>query len=65
VIRGPTLPDRVVGLDLFTVVCVGAACTYAISTGEPLLLYPAAVLGLLAFLGTITVALYLERRIGR
>ena len=61
-VRGPTLPDRVVALDLIGVQAVGMIAAYAVATDQPVLLDPATVLGLVGFLGTVAFAKYLERR---
>lgn len=61
-VRGPTLPDRVVALDLMGVLAVGMIAAYAVATNQPPLLDPAAVVALVGFLGTVAFARYLERR---
>ena len=61
-VRGPTLPDRVVALDLMGVLAVGMLAAYAVATNQPGLMDPAAVLALVGFLGTVAFARYLERR---
>ena len=61
-VRGPTLPDRVVALDLMGVLAVGMIAAYAVATDQPVLLDPATVLGLVGFLSTVAFARYLERR---
>ena len=61
-VRGPTLPDRVVALDLMGVLSVGMIAAYAVATNEPGLLDPASVLALVGFVGTVAFARYLERR---
>ena len=61
-VRGPTLPDRVVALDLMGVLAVGILAAYAVAADQPVLLDPAAVLALVGFLGTVAFARYLERR---
>lgn len=61
-LRGPTLPDRVVCLDLMGVLSVGMIAAYAVAADQPVLLDPATVLGLVGFLGTVAFARYLERR---
>ena len=59
VLRGPSLADRVVALDLVAYLAMGFLMTYAILVGESTYIDAALVLGLLAFLGT--VARYIER----
>lgn len=61
-VRGPTLPDRVVALDLMGVQAVGAIAAWAVATDQPVLMDPATVLALVGFLGTVAFARYLERR---
>ncbi len=61
-VRGPTLPDRVVALDLMGVQTVGMIAAYAVATDQPVLLDPATVLALVGLLGTVAFARYLERR---
>lgn len=59
---GPSLADRVVALDLIGVFAVGFIAAYDIFTAEPVLLDAATVVGLIAFLGTVAFARYLERK---
>ena len=61
-VRGPTLPDRVVALDLMGVLAVGMLAAHAVATDQPGLMDPAAVLALVGFLGTVAFARYLEKR---
>lgn len=60
-LRGPTLPDRVVALDLLTSVAIATAGTWAIATDQPAFLDAALVLALVGFLGTVGFSRYLER----
>ena len=60
-VRGPSLPDRVVALDLMATLAVGFIATYALATGEPLYVDLALVLALVAFLGTVAFAHYIEK----
>ena len=60
-VRGPSLPDRVIALDLVAYLTVGFIGTYAVATQEPAYLDAALVLALLSFLGTIALARYIER----
>jgi len=61
-VYGPTLPDRVVALDLIGIITIGIIAAYDIATEQPLLLDAATVLALVAFLGTVAFARYLEKR---
>ena len=60
--RGPSLPDRVVALDLITVQIAAMLAVDTIATGQPVFLDAAIVLALIAFLSTVAFARYLERR---
>jgi multicomponent Na+:H+ antiporter subunit F len=61
-VRGPSLPDRVVALDLITIVAAAILAVDTIATGHAVFLDAAIVLALIAFLGTVAFARYLERR---
>ncbi|MDN3523428.1 monovalent cation/H+ antiporter complex subunit F [Halomonas ramblicola] len=58
---GPSLPDRVVALELFSSVIVGIIGVVAIATDVPSLLDVAIVMALMAFMATIGFARFLER----
>ena len=60
--RGPSLPDRVVALDLVTVLAVAFSALYAVASGEPAYLDVAIALALIAFLATVAFARFAERR---
>lgn len=60
-VRGPSLPDRVVALDLIALIVVAIIAVYEIWINEPVLLDAAIVLALVTFLGTVGFARYLER----
>jgi multicomponent Na+:H+ antiporter subunit F len=61
-VLGPSLPDRVVALDLIGVISVGIIAAYDILTKQPILLDAATVVALVSFLGTVAFARYVERR---
>lgn len=61
-VRGPTLPDRIVALDLIAVISAGFLTVYAVDTGEKVFVDVAIVLALITFLGTVAFAQYVERR---
>jgi multicomponent Na+:H+ antiporter subunit F len=60
--RGPTLPDRVVALDLISILTAGSAAVYAIAAEQAVFLDVALILALISFLGTVAFARYLERQ---
>ena len=61
-VRGPSLPDRVVSVDLITVLAVAIAGLLAITHTEPDFLDIAVALALVAFLATVAFAWYAERK---
>ncbi len=60
VIRGPTLPDRVVALDLIGVLVVCFAVVSAATSGASYFLDVAIVIALISFVGTTAYARYIE-----
>jgi multicomponent Na+:H+ antiporter subunit F len=59
--RGPTLPDRVVALDIMSITALGIIALYAIDSGETIFLDVALIVALVSFLGTVAFAYYVER----
>ncbi len=59
---GPSLPDRVVALDLITILAVAISALFAIVSGESAFLDVAIALALVAFLATVAFARFAERR---
>ena len=60
-VKGPTLPDRVVAMDLVGVLVVGLIVVLAASTRVTATLDAAIVIALIGFVGTIAYATYVER----
>jgi multicomponent Na+:H+ antiporter subunit F len=60
--RGPSLPDRVIALDLISILAAGITATYAIVAGQAVFLDAAIVLALISFLGTVAFARYIEKQ---
>ena len=58
--RGPSLPDRVVALDLMTALVLGMIAAYGIGAGQPVFLDVAIVLALVSFVATIAFAAYVD-----
>jgi multicomponent Na+:H+ antiporter subunit F len=59
--RGPSLPDRVVALELIASIVVGYVGVHAIDTGVSSMLDVAIVIALTAFLAAMGFARFLER----
>lgn len=60
-LRGPSLPDRVVALDLLAVVAIAILAAFAVAVDQTAFIDIILAIGLLAFLGTVAFALYIER----
>ena len=60
-VRGPTLPDRVVAMDLMGILVVGLIVVLSASTGVHATLDAAIVIALIAFVATIAYATYVEK----
>lgn len=62
VVIGPTLPDRVIALDLIATMLVGLLLLHSIASREPGVIRVALVLALVNFLATVAFAAYVLRR---
>ena len=60
-LKGPTLPDRIVAMDLIGVLVVGMIVVLASSTNVQATLDASLVIALVGFIGTIAYARYVER----
>jgi multicomponent Na+:H+ antiporter subunit F len=58
---GPTVPDRVIAIDLIGVLIVSALVVSAGATADQAYLDVAIVLALISFVGTVAYARYVER----
>jgi multicomponent Na+:H+ antiporter subunit F len=56
VIKGPTLPDRILALDMLVAVAIGFIAVISIKTGFRLYVDIALALGLVGFLATVAFA---------
>lgn len=61
-LMGPSLPDRIVVMDLIASLVIGLIATYIMLTGQTVYLNVAVVIALLVFMGNIAFAKYLYRR---
>ncbi len=60
-VKGPTVPDRVVALDLIATLLVGLIAVNSIQTGSEIFLYVAMVVALFSFIGTLGFCWYLQQ----
>ena len=61
-VQGPSLPDRIVALDMLAAIGVAIICAYSIMSGQAVLLDVALVVALVTFLGTVGFAYYISRQ---
>jgi multicomponent Na+:H+ antiporter subunit F len=59
---GPTLPDRVLALDLLVTIAIGFLAVIGVRTGFTLYLDIAIALGLVGFLATVAFARFIHSR---
>ena len=62
VVRGPTIADRMVGIDIFGILVVGITVMIAITTGRMFLIDIGIAWIILSFIGTLTLAKYLSKK---
>ena len=60
-VRGPTLPDRVIAIDLIGALVVCLLVVLAASTGQKAFLDVAIVMALISFVATVGYARFIER----
>lgn len=60
-IKGPTLADRVIALDLIAFITIGFIAVYTLDSAQQAFLDIAITLGLVAFLGTIVFARFIAK----
>ncbi len=58
--RGPTAPDRTVGIDILGTVVVGFCALLTLMTGRGYLMNVALVWAMVSFIGTLALAKHLE-----
>ena len=62
IIKGPTIPDRMVGIDTFGILVVGICAILAIITGRIFIIDIGIAWIILSFIGTLTLAKYLSKK---
>ncbi|WP_440952461.1 cation:proton antiporter [Methanococcoides sp. FTZ1] len=60
VIKGPTIPDRVIAVDAMTTVIVAMLGIYSYVQGSVFFMDVALVLAIISFVGTVTISRYLD-----
>jgi len=60
IIKGPTIPDRMIAIDIFGILVVGVCAIISIQTGKSYILDIGIAWIILSFIGTLTLAKYLS-----
>jgi len=60
IVRGPTIPDRMIGIDIFGILVVGICAIISIQTERSFILDIGIAWVILSFIGTLTLAKYLS-----
>lgn len=60
VIRGPSIPDRMIGIDIFGILVLGICAIISIQTERSFILDIGIAWIILSFVGTLTLAKYLS-----
>jgi multicomponent Na+:H+ antiporter subunit F len=61
-IKGPSIADKVIALDLLITTGIGVIAVYSMIYNQSTLLDTALILALIAFLSTVALSYYLEKR---
>ncbi|MFV8225558.1 monovalent cation/H+ antiporter complex subunit F [Christiangramia aquimixticola] len=61
-IKGPSIADKIVALDLLITTGIGIIAIYSIIYNQSTLMDTALILALIAFLSTVALSYYLEKR---
>ncbi len=61
VVIGPSLPDRVIALDMAATIVVALILTHCVQSGSAYYIPAAISIALLSFIGTVALALYISK----
>lgn len=61
-LKGPSIADKVISLDLLITTGIGIIAVYSIIYNHSTLMDTALILALIAFLSTVALSYYLEKR---
>lgn len=61
VIKGPSTPDRVVALDMIGINIIGGVAIFSILQNTNVFFDVILLIGILSFIGTISLSIFLER----
>ncbi|EOZ98464.1 Na(+) H(+) antiporter subunit F [Indibacter alkaliphilus LW1] len=61
-LKGPSIPDRVIALDMLILIAIGIIAVYSMQNDQSTFLDIAMLFALIAFLGTVAFAYFLIQR---
>lgn len=61
--RGPSLPDRVVALDLMSTIGIAIVAVFALAFDRTVFFDIAVVIAMVSFMATVAFAKYMEKRV--
>ena len=61
VVLGPTLSDRVIALDMASTIVVALILTHCVESGSFYYIPAAISIALLSFIGTVSLAIYIQK----
>lgn len=64
-LKGPSLPDRVIALDNMSMIAICVIAVFAIIAGHPLYLDIVIALAMISFLGMVAFSQYIEWQLGK
>jgi len=64
-IKGPSVPDRIIALDVLATLTLGTFVVYAIGANQVMFIDVAISIALISFLSTVAFARYLARKISK
>lgn len=62
IMRSQTLPDRAIGIDMLVALVLNGLAVYLALAQDDLVVALVLIIGLLGFLGSVTIARFIERR---
>ena len=62
VVMGPTMPDRMLALDLMGANVIGLIIVYSMMNNQPIFIDVVILLSMLSFFGSVAFAYYLEKK---
>jgi len=60
-VKGPTIPDRIIVIDLVASITIGITLLVVVLTGKPVYINIAMVIALIVFMGNVAFARYLKK----